>query len=216
MKKIILLLTAALACSSCNHSAERPNSATTHAPNTHAVDANPAGISIENRTNYSEDFINSLTASEQQAPIKLIGRFMVVGSDTTAFPDDLPPGKATLFKAVQNQQNYALALTRINYTSLQYAFQLTDSTNHVLQSKTGKATINPTFYLASEGDEDSERGEGYGCYDYWDNGNGRWLSIRVGIGQDSAGKQRAKIIYGLDKGGKEELTLEECPVLRTE
>ena len=94
--------------------------------------------------------------------------------------------------------------------------KITDKENKVINTKSGIAVLGSMFFLASEMDEDSETGDGYGSSEYWDRANDCWFAIRVGIGKDHNGKQRAMLNYGCEDKNKQRLNLEDCPTLRTE
>lgn len=171
-------------------------------------------IYIKDKSQYDQTFIDGLT--DYNEPIKLIDNFIITGKDTTYFPEDLNLNSATTFNALKDNNKYLLTVTRTNLTSLTYNFQLTDKDNKTIDNKSGKAILGSMFFLASENDEDSETGYGYGSCEYWDKTNDCGLSIRVGIGKDDTGKQRAMLNYGGNDKSKKTLSLNECPTLRTE
>jgi hypothetical protein len=100
-------------------------------------------------------------------------------------------------------------------TNINYDFQLLGKDNAIIDSKSGQAVLGSGFFLAPEGDIDTEMG-GYGSYEYWDKTKNCWLSIRIGIGRDTNGKQRAKLNYSCNDKNQKTIDLDECPVLRTE
>ena len=108
-----------------------------------------------------------------------------------------------------------LTVTRTNLTDLTYNFQLTDKDNKIIDTKSGKAILGSMFFLASENDEDSQTGDGYGSCEYWDKVIDCWFAIRVGIGKDDNGKLRAMVNYGCKDKSKQTLNLDQCPTLRT-
>jgi len=171
-------------------------------------------IYIKDKSQYDQTFIDGL--ADYNEPIKLIDNFIITGKDTTYFPEDLNLNNATTFKAIKDNNKYLLTVTRTNLTNLTYNFQLTDKDNKTIDNKSGKAILGSMFFLASENDEDSQTGNGYGSYEYWDKTNDCWFSIRVGIGKDDNGKQRAMLNYGCNDKSKQTLNLDECPTLRTE
>jgi hypothetical protein len=171
-------------------------------------------IYIKDKSQYDQTFIDGL--ADYNEPIKLIDNFILIGKDTTYFPDELSLNNATIFKAIKDNNKYLLTITRTNLTNLNYNFKLTDKDNKTVDTKSGKAILGSMFFLASEMDEDSQTGDGYGSCEYWDKTNECWFSIRVGIGKDGRGKQRAMLNYGCNDKSKQTLNLDECPTLRTQ
>lgn len=142
--------------------------------------------------------------------------YILIGNDTTYFPDDLSLNKVTTFKATKDNNKFVLTVTRTNLTNLTYNFQLTDKDNKIIDTKSGKAVLGSMFFLASENDEDSQIGDGYGSCEYWDKVNDFWFAIRVGIGKDDNWKLRAMLNYGCNDKSKQTLNLDQYPTLRTE
>lgn len=171
-------------------------------------------IYIKDKSQYDQTFIDGL--ADYNEPIKLIDNYIITGKDTTYFPNDLSLNKAITFKASKDNNSFLLTVTRTNLTNLTYNFQLTDKDNKTVDTKSGKAILGSMFFLASEMDEDSQTGDGYESYEYWDKANDCWFAIRVGGGKDDNGKQRVMLNYGCNDKSKQTLNLDECPTLRTE
>ena len=171
-------------------------------------------ISIVDKSNYDQTFIDGLSDFKEE--IKLEKNYIVVGRDTTDFPDDLPLNTKRIFKGDTDEQNYVLTVTRTNFTNINYKFKLTDKKNKIIADKSGTAILSAGFVLASEVDEDEgEDGVAYGSSEYWDKANDCWFSIRVGIGKDEKGRQRAKLVYGCEDKNKRTFNVDQCPTLRT-
>ena len=216
MKQTIYILTFAFGLWSCNDkTAEKTadqNSVNTL--QTVSADKHQQERTIKDKSQYDQSFIDGL--SEYNEPINLEENYILVGQDTVYFPEDLELNKETIFKGIKDKKNFVLSVTRTNLTNLTYNFQLTDKDNKTIDTKSGKAILGSMFFLASEIDEDSQTGDGYGSCEYWDKTNDCWFSIRVGIGKDDNGKQRAMLNYGCNDKSKQTLNLDECPTLRTE
>jgi hypothetical protein len=178
-----------------------------------SADKKQTGIFVKDKSQYDQAFIDGL--ADYNEPIKLIDNYIITGVDTTYFPNDLNLNTATIFKAIKDDSKYLLTVTRINLTSLTYSFQLTDKDNQTIDTKSGKAILFSTFFLAPEGDVDTES-SGYGSQEYWDKANDCWVSIRIGIGVDNNGKKRAKVTFGCEDKSKQTLELDDFPVMRTE
>lgn len=171
-------------------------------------------IYIKDKSQYDQTFIEGLV--EYNEPIKLIDNYILTGNDTTYFPDDLSINKVVVFKATKDNNKFVLTVKRTNLTNLTYNFQLTDKDNKTVDTKSGQAILGSMFFLASENDEDSQTGDGYGSTEYWDKTNDCSFAIRIGIGKDDNGKLRAMLKYGCNDKNKQTLNLDQCPTLRTE
>jgi hypothetical protein len=215
MKKQLYIFTLVLGLWSCNSSTSEKKAEKIIAEKAQGAPAEKEEkIYIKDKTEYNQLFIDGLSAYNE--PIKLINNFIVTGKDTTFFPEDLQLNQKTTFKGVKEGKNFLLTVTRDNLTDLTYTFELADKDKKLIEKKSGKAILSSMFFLASEMDEDTETGDGYGSSEYWDKTNNCWLSIRIGIGLDDKGKQRAKLTYNCEDKNKQILQLDECPTLRTE
>ncbi len=215
MKQTIYILTLTLLLLSCSGKTRKTvDTKSVDTLQTISADKKQSDIYIKDKSQYDQSFIDGL--SDYKEPIKLIDNYILTGKDTTYFPNDLSLNKATTFKATKDNNKFVLTVTRTNLTNLTYNFQLTDKDNKTVDTKSGKAILGSMFFLASEMDEDSQSGDGYGSSEYWDKTNNCWFSIRIGIGLDNNGKQRAMLTYGCEDKNKQSLKLKECPTLRTE
>ena len=217
MKPTYYKLTLAFGLFSCDNQANQKMVETTTVDTSQIVSAdkkNKQDIYIKDKSLYDQTFIDGL--ADYNEPLKLIDNYLLTGKDTTFFPNDLPVNKKITFQGAKDNHNFVLTVTRINLTNIIYNFKRTDKDNQSVDSTSGKATLGSMFFLASEMDEDSQTGDGYGSSEYWDKTNNCWFSIRIGIGLDDNGKQRAVVTYGCEDKNKQTLDLDECPTLRTE
>lgn len=216
MKQTIYILILASGLWSCNNQASEKAANTNSIDTLQTVPAEKQGkdIYIKDKSQYDQTFIDGL--ADYNEPIKLLDDYIVTGNDTTYFPSDLKLNTATIFKAAKGNRKYELTVTRINLTTLAYDFKLSDKSNKIVDSKSGKANLGSMFFLASENDEDSDTAEGYGSTQYWDKTTECWFSINVGIGKDDNGKQRAMLSYSCSDDKKQNLNLDGCPTLRTQ
>ena len=216
MKQTIYVLTLAFGLLSCNNQTteKTANKKSEVTLQTSSADKKKQDIYIKDKSQYDQTFINGL--ADYNEPIKLIDNYIITGNDTTYFPNDLSLNKATSFKATNDNNKFVLTVTRTNLTNLSYSFQLMDKNNKTIDSKSGKVILGSMFFLASENDEDSQTGDGYGSCEYWDKTNDCWFAIRIGIGKDDNGKLRAMLNYSCNDKNKQILNLDECPTLRTE
>jgi len=216
MKKTIYLFTLVFGLWSCkNQSPEKtPDKKLVDSLKSTSADNRIQAIPIKEKLQYDQSFIEGL--ADYNEPIKFVENYILTGKDTTYFPNDLTLNEPTTFNATKDNNKYLLTVTRINLTTLTYNFQLKDKNNKTVDSKSGKAVLNSTFFLASEIDEDSQTGDGYGSSEYWNKTNDCWFAIRIGIGKDDKGKLRAMLKYGCDDKSKQNLNLDNCPTLRTQ
>jgi len=215
MKHTIYILIFVFGLSSCINQTTEKSANKNSADTTQTVSTdNPKQvIYIKNKSQYDQTFIDGL--SEYNKPIKLIDNFMLIGNDTTYFPDDLSLNKEYIFKANNNGQKYVLTVKRINETTLKFNFQLFENSK-LLQTETGEANLPSLFFLGPEGEPDIQTGDSFFSQEYLKNDNRIWLCINIGMDKDYKGKQRAKITYRYTDKSKQTANLEECPVLRTE
>jgi hypothetical protein len=215
MKQIIYILTIAFGLISCNSQTTEKTGEKISADSTktNSIEKQRKDIYIKDKSQYDKTFIDGLTDNNE--PIRLIDNYIITGKDTTYFPEDLKLNKRTIFTALKDNSKFILEVTRTNLTNINYDFQLLGKDNAIIDSKSGQAVLGSGFFLAPEGDIDTEMG-GYGSYEYWDKTKNCWLSIRIGIGRDTNGKQRAKLNYSCNDKNQKTIDLDECPVLRTE
>jgi hypothetical protein len=216
MKQTIYILTLAFGLISCN------NQTTEKAVDTNSVDTSKTVsadkqhlyIYIKDKSQYDQTFIDGL--ADYNEPIILIDKYIVTGKDTTYFPDDLVLNKPTTFAAIKDNNKYVLTVTRTNLTNLIYKFQLTDNDNKTLDTKSGKAILDSTFFFAPEGEPDPETGKIFVSNEYRMKNENFWLVIKIGMDKEYEGKKRSKIFYGqIHKSKMTEPTME-SPILRTE
>ena len=130
---------------------------------------NANNILIKDSTNYSKDFLHCLAQLNDQE-YELVDNFVISNSgDTVIFPK-LSSKKVTF---ENKESSCSLTLEQLNFTTIKYMYNSTE------QCFEGLATLNCTFYLASESDID-DNGEMYFCDEYFDYHTNNFLSIRVG------------------------------------
>ncbi|MBI5916160.1 MAG: hypothetical protein HY842_12360 [Bacteroidetes bacterium] len=169
----------------------------------------PAKISVKNDLDYSKEFLQRLTTCGLARNIELADSLLILEkTDTFAFPMDLPTGKWTNFVAMKGGYLYSLDVARVNYSTLEFNFELRKGKETVDQL-VGKADLHPGFVLASEIDEDEETGTSYPASEYLLDSENCHFSIRLG---DDEGVRKVKIIKQC-KSGKFNIALEDCPAL---
>ena len=215
MKHTIYLLTLVFGLCSCNNQSKEKSANKNTADSTQTVSTinRKQRIYIKDKLRYDQAFINGLSAYNE--PIKLIDNFMLVGKDTTYFPDDLHLNKEYVFKENNDSHNYVLAVKRTNETTLKFNFQLFEN-RKLIHTETGEANLPSLFFLGSEGEADIKTGDSFFSHAYQKKDKRIWLSINIGMDKDYKGKQRARITYRYMDKSKQTSNLEECPILRLE
>ncbi len=216
MKQIIYILVFAIVLSSCSNQTTEKNfdKKIIDTIRTASVEKQKQDIYIKDKSQYDEAFVEGLLDFNES--IKLIDNYILTGNDTTYFPNDLSLNVKTTFKGTRNNNTYLLTVSRTNLTNLNYRFQLLDKENQTIFTKSGNAILGSLFFLASEMDDDDLTKDGYGCSEYWDKTNNCFFSIRIGIGLDDTGEQRAIVTYDCTNNNNQTINLEDCPTLRTE
>lgn len=215
MKQTIYVLILTLLLLSCSNKTRKAvDTISIDTLQTISADKKQSDIYIKDKSQYDQSFIDGLSAYNE--PIRLINNYIITGKDTTYFPDAFPLYKAIVFKGTKADNNYLITVTRTNLTNLTYNFKIIDKDSKIIVAKSGRSVLGSMFFLAAEMDDDSQTGEGYASYEYWDKTNDCWFSIRIGYGKDKKGKQRAMLTYGCEDKNKQSLKLDECPTLRTE
>lgn len=209
MKQPIFFLLSTLLMLSCSNKPGKADLETT----SETADKLHTEIYVKDKSQYDQAFIDELAAYNE--PIQLVDNFIVAGTDTTLFPDDLALNSATIFRGSKDNNEFELKVTRTSLTNLRYMFHYNNIGLQTDYTKSGTAILGAMFFLTSEADKDSQTGEDYLSTEYWDKTNDCWLSIRIGIGTDNEGKLRAKLTYGCEDHNREALSLDECPTLKT-
>ncbi len=169
----------------------------------------PAKLSLKNDLDYSAQFLKELTYAGLAKQIELADSLIILdAADTFAFPMDLPLDEWKNFVAAKQGYLYSLDVSRSNYTTLDFNFELRKGRQTVDQLR-GKADIGPGFLLGSESDEDPETGSSYFASEYRFEGQNCSFSIRLG---GDEGVQKVKLVKQC-KSGKYNIDLDNCPVL---
>jgi|GEM_PF-1265903 len=186
-----------------------PNIAPANSNEEAADRGKPAKITVKDDLDYAASFLTKLTYANIAQHIELADSFIILEkTDTLLFPMDIPKGRWTNFVASKGGYLYSLDVSRANYTTLDFNFELRKGRQTVDQIK-GKADLNPGFVLASEPDEDETTGSVYPANDYFFESPDCTFSIRIG---DDEGIKKVKLIK-LCKSEKYNIALENCPVL---
>ncbi len=171
-------------------------------------------IYIKDQSLYDPKFINGLYNYKEQ--IKLIKNYIIIDTDTTYFPENIKLNKTITFTGFKDNNKYLLVITRTNLTNIKYKFQLLNKENGFIENKSGEAILTSGFFLAPEGEPDTETGASFVSNEYYMNNDSTWLILKVGIDSNFKDKGRAKVMYGhKDKFTKAE-EVKESPILRLE
>lgn len=169
----------------------------------------PARLTMLDDKDYSPAFLTKLATFGLAKNIELADSFLILEKrDTFVFPMEIPLGEWTNFMAVKKGVAYSLDLSKVNFTSLEFNFELRKA-GQTLDQLTGRADLSPGFLLGNELDEDDQTGTVYPANEYVFENENCLLSIRLG---NDEGIQKVKIIKNC-KSGKYDIALEDCPVL---
>lgn len=188
---------------------EEANFPTNEAEEAAPLNTKPAKITMQNDLDYSADFLKKLTYAGLAENIELADSFLILeGKDTVVFPILLPKSDWTNFVASKGGYLYSLDVSRVNYTTIDFNFELRKSRQSVDQIR-GKADLNPGFVLGGEIDEDSVTSSSYFVTEYHFESPECSFSIRIG---EDGGVKKVKLVKQC-KTGKFNINLEDCPVL---
>lgn len=190
---------------SCHHQAEQQKIAQ-YTQRLNPTDTLPRQLIIKDHSLYSRAFIDSLRKANYPGKIVLENNYMVVGKDTTRFPNDLEANKPYQFIAQKDSLTYRLNLIRLNLTDITFECNISKANKPIFRQQ-GTATLTPLFFLAAEAPEDEQTGETFSAYSYSTNSSDTPLVIKIGIGPDEHDRSRAVI-----SGGK---LPNQAPVMRT-
>jgi hypothetical protein len=172
---------------------------------THEMQTVPTNL---DSAGYSRAFLSQfLEQNKMLSGVHLHEGCVIIGNDTTFFPDDLPLYKELVFKGLQDEEKLALFLKRINYTTLEYRFEQSSGNAH--KSIKGRADLNAGFFLGAETDTDDLDETNYLAVEYFDYSEGVSRSIRVGRNEKN---QRVARFHADEKGLIHAITT--CPTLR--
>lgn len=169
----------------------------------------PAIITMQSDLDYSADFLKKLTYIGIAKNIELADSFIILEKkDSFVFPQPLPKGKWTNFVASKQGYLYSLDISRANYTTLDFNFELRKGRQTIDQLK-GKADLNPGFVLGSESDDDATTNSSYMVDEYYFEQGDCSFNIRIG---NDEGVKKVKLIKQC-KSGKYNIALNDCPIL---
>lgn len=164
---------------------------------------------IHDRSAYSATFIDSLKKTNYPGSIKLDSNYILVGKDTTYFPETLKLDSPYQFIADKDAVHYNLTLQRTNLTDILFNFEVSKEQSSVYNRK-GSVSLGPLFFLATEVPEDETTGDSYGAYSYTQYSTPNPFTVDIGTDEDEHHHLRATVHIA----GKNPL-LEKIPTLRT-
>jgi hypothetical protein len=188
---------------------EDSKSPANEATETYPNNVKPAKIKLANDLDYSADFLKGLTYAGLAKNIELVDSFIILEqTDSFVFPMPIPKGNWVNFVASKAGYLYSLDVSRANYSTLDFNFELRKGRQTVDQIS-GKADLSPSFLLGSESDEDPETGSSFFASEYHFENKECTFNIRIG---DDKGVKKVKLIKQC-KAGKYNIALEDCPIL---
>jgi hypothetical protein len=170
-------------------------------------------VIVENKSDYSEKFINGLKKMNGFGDFKLSNNYLILNNkDTIEFPKRPEINKRIVLTAIKDNLAIALIVKRINQVTIEYRLEMTKF-GKASYKINGIAEINPSFFLGSESDTFSATGTSYFSTTYQSNEkNGCFNYIRLGSTNDRK-YLLGKIIKNCN-GEIKDITLENFPTLR--
>ncbi|WP_108808498.1 hypothetical protein [Aquimarina spinulae] len=178
----------------------------------HNIDERKTEISIKNKSDYSENFIEGLKKLGEEK-ITLSDNLLILNdTDTIYFPETPKINRRITLTGKKGNLAIAVTIKRFNYTTVDYKIEITEfgKSNH---TQKGKADIASSFYFGDESDESEKTGVSYfvtefseqresDCYTY----------IRLGYEKETGPYLLGKIIKNCN-GKLSDIDLDNFPTL---
>jgi hypothetical protein len=176
-------------------------------------DGKDAEVIVQNKSDYSEKFIEGLRKHRGYQKFELSGNRMIIDEkDTATFPETPKIGEKFTLTGLKDNVAIALIVKRINYTTIEYSIEIVEfgKANHF---EKGQASIISLFFYGSEMDENSlDGGNNYSSTEYIDEKeNDCRVSIR--LGKDGDRKELLGKLIKNCNGKIKEITLDNFPTL---
>lgn len=100
--------------------------------------------------------------------VALLQDSIIINRDVKNFikiPTDLPLNKKVTYKGKKGKSSYTLDITRINFSTIKYAYQKVNQGKTQYISK-GEADLQPSFYLGTQGIFNDAKDNIYGMNEY--------------------------------------------------
>ena len=171
-------------------------------------------IIIEDKTKYSNTFINSLREFlryRKDSVIRLADSVVITPEYKVLFPRHPKLNKHyTLIANGANGESYELGVHRVNYSDLEFRLTIKSGLETILMSE-GIAVLSPGFIMASESYDDEVSGGAYDAQNYMSHTDKCDISFVMG---SSMGEILGKIkeVTCVDSRGSE--LIEKMPTLR--
>ncbi len=161
-----------------------------------------SNIVIDDPSLYPKAFLDSLKSTkykEYTESLHLGKNYLIIGSDTIYFQDDLKEKESYIFDAQKDSIKYQLTVKKINLTDVDFKYTVSQN-DRVLYTEKGVSRLLPLFFLGIETPTDNLSGDGYEAYEYFNIKNSAMSSINIGVGYDDNNLLRACV-----KGNNEKL-----------
>ncbi len=137
-------------------------------------------VTVNNASDYSENFISGLKELHSYSEFKLITNYMVINKqDTVYFPAYPKINKKVVLTAVKEGLAIALTVQRINQTSIKYKLEMVEFGKANFKSE-GIAEISPAFFLESKTAANALTGNLYVFNSFLDNNKDCNTEITLG------------------------------------
>lgn len=149
------------------------------------TDKKETEISIKNKSDYSEKFIEGLKKLREKK-IALSDSLLILNdTDTIYFPETPEIGRRITLTGKKDNLVIAVTIKRFNYTTIDYKIEITEfgKSNH---TQSGKADIASSFYFGDESDVSDKTGIAYFSTEFTDIGeNDCYTYIRLGYEKET-------------------------------
>ncbi len=141
-----------------------------------------AVVIVKNKSDYSENFIDSLTKMSRFREFELSDNFMIVNKkDTVYFPDRPKINKRVILTAKKEELAIALSIKRKNQVLIEYKIEMVEFGKASFNTK-GVAEIRPSFFLKPQYDTNNITGTVYSSTSFRDDRGECHNEIRLGYG----------------------------------
>jgi len=137
-------------------------------------------VTVKNKADYSQKFINGLEAFKSMGEFELIGNKMILNTtDTIYFPEQPLLHKKITLTAKKGELAIALHIERINQVAIAYMIEMVEFGKSNYTHK-GIAEISSGFFLGDETDTNDLTGLAYSSTSFSDLKDECYTYIRLG------------------------------------
>lgn len=149
---------------------------------------------IKDEARYEKSFIDGLKAYSkgQKEHLQLIEDQLIVEKEKYSLPSEIEIGKQYIFSGKEIDRQTELILKRYNLSSLEFNLKIAFTGGNI-ENKSGIVTLNPTFFLGADSEEDEETGTEYFVTVYSHEDKDKYTYIKIGENQDNKLQARVQL-----------------------